>query len=346
MMSSILRKQSQRPKKFHCDFQGCTKSYTRPCLLEQHIRTHSNERPFKCPECPKSFFRDSHLKVHTWTHSDEKPLKCSTCSKGFVTSQQLSRHMKKHLKQEGQSTDKAIDQSTDDSSDQNSSSAITSPLNNNNNTNDKNKTPITYQCPYECEESFHQEKLLSEHMLSEHVMNDIIDEKSHKLHNEVPTTQIAPSPLDIPDIKDVLTPEMYEQLTKDASNVKKIEDFNQWDNHSCKEPICDGYPSFESYQDLIFHYDHFHRFIPESLYEILEFDEESTTSSNSNSNSSSDPNSNPSSNDFQLSPHQLNIPDSLQFPQIIEKSDLNGTNSQNFQHNLQQFDNKIDLNSL
>lgn len=79
--------------------ENCDKAYSRPCLLEQHIRSHKDERPFLCtvPGCNKAFLRDSHLKTHILSHSVEKPLYCSFCGKGFNTNQHLNRHERTHV---------------------------------------------------------------------------------------------------------------------------------------------------------------------------------------------------------------------------------------------------------
>lgn len=79
--------------------ENCEKAYSRPCLLEQHIRSHKDERPYLCtvPGCNKAFLRDSHLKTHLLSHSVEKPLYCSFCGKGFNTNQHLNRHERTHV---------------------------------------------------------------------------------------------------------------------------------------------------------------------------------------------------------------------------------------------------------
>lgn len=104
--SPLLRRSSTasslRPKVYCCTFEGCDKCYAKPSLLEQHQRSHTNDRPFKClyPGCTKSFLRKSHLNAHELSHASEesKPFHCSVCGKGVNSAQHLKRHEVTHTK--------------------------------------------------------------------------------------------------------------------------------------------------------------------------------------------------------------------------------------------------------
>jgi general transcription factor IIIA len=88
-----------------CPYQGCTKSFNRQARLNEHIRSHNNERPFNCPEkeCGKAFLRDSHLKHHIKSaHTNERDYPCTWayCNKKFATGTRLRRHESSHKAKE------------------------------------------------------------------------------------------------------------------------------------------------------------------------------------------------------------------------------------------------------
>jgi general transcription factor IIIA len=90
-----------RLKHLPCPYPGCTKSFNRPTRLEEHKRSHTNERIFKCqiPGCQKDFLRDTHLKRHVQSaHTDQKANRCQWqgCDKSFATVQHLKRHHAVH----------------------------------------------------------------------------------------------------------------------------------------------------------------------------------------------------------------------------------------------------------
>lgn len=96
------RSSSPRAKTWLCDYPGCTKAYSRPSLLEQHLQSHYNYRPHQCtyPGCNDTFFRKDHLERHALKHvtEEEKPFHCSVCGKGVNSRQHLKRHERTHEK--------------------------------------------------------------------------------------------------------------------------------------------------------------------------------------------------------------------------------------------------------
>lgn len=93
---------SKRPsdtRKLACHYKGCDKTFNRQARLNEHLRSHTNTRPFKCPHCPKDFLRDTHLKHHVKSaHSNVRDYTCSYtgCGKGFATGTRLRRHEATH----------------------------------------------------------------------------------------------------------------------------------------------------------------------------------------------------------------------------------------------------------
>ncbi|KAH8110757.1 hypothetical protein DFH11DRAFT_1859986 [Phellopilus nigrolimitatus] len=87
-------------RRYCCTYEGCSKSYRKPCRLEEHERVHTGERPFSCTTCQKTYLRESHLQAHMRSHLPEtaRSYICTreNCEKKFWTPQHLKRHEELH----------------------------------------------------------------------------------------------------------------------------------------------------------------------------------------------------------------------------------------------------------
>ncbi|XP_042903144.1 uncharacterized protein [Parasteatoda tepidariorum] len=87
-------------KKFHCDYEGCARTYSTAGNLKTHQKTHRGEYTFVCTQdgCGKSFLSSYSLKIHVRVHTKERPFGCDVrgCEKAFNTLYRLKAHKRIH----------------------------------------------------------------------------------------------------------------------------------------------------------------------------------------------------------------------------------------------------------
>ncbi|XP_029572286.1 zinc finger protein 131 [Salmo trutta] len=124
----LSRSQSQKKKIHVCDY--CDKQFDHFGHFKEHLRKHTGEKPFECPDCHERFARNSTLKCHmaacqngagakkgrkkvyecqvcssvfnSWelfkdhltTHTGEKPNHCTMCDIWFTQPHDLRRHLR------------------------------------------------------------------------------------------------------------------------------------------------------------------------------------------------------------------------------------------------------------
>ncbi|TMW67366.1 hypothetical protein Poli38472_012482 [Pythium oligandrum] len=91
-------------KPLKCSYAGCNKRYAHSSNLRAHERTHAGIKPYAChyDGCGKTFAHSVSLKEHIWMHAGFQPYVCpyEGCEKKFTQVSNFARHKKTHEKED------------------------------------------------------------------------------------------------------------------------------------------------------------------------------------------------------------------------------------------------------
>ena len=90
---SVHKKGRTKVKCQHCDFSSFNK-----CVVKEHERTHTGDRPDVCKFCGKGFTSSRTLRNHERLHTGAKPYSCRYCDSKFVQRTSVNVHVNSHHK--------------------------------------------------------------------------------------------------------------------------------------------------------------------------------------------------------------------------------------------------------
>jgi uncharacterized Zn-finger protein len=65
---------------------------TKPILEENDVK-----KKLKCQYCDKTFGKNFDLQQHVRSHTGEKPFQCIVCGRAFAQKSNVKKHMKTHM---------------------------------------------------------------------------------------------------------------------------------------------------------------------------------------------------------------------------------------------------------
>ncbi|KAH8280684.1 hypothetical protein KR018_002592, partial [Drosophila ironensis] len=83
----------------------CNKGFRQQCRLNQHMRSHVEEKHYECEECGKRLKHLRNYKEHILTHTNLKPHQCNICLRFYRTTSSLAAHKRTHAEEKPHNCD-------------------------------------------------------------------------------------------------------------------------------------------------------------------------------------------------------------------------------------------------
>lgn len=80
-------------QKYLCNV--CGEQQTCKAWFAEHMKTHSDQWPFKCPKCDYRSNRKNNVKIHMKVHEEGEHVKCTMCDYQTKFSSNLKSHMRR-----------------------------------------------------------------------------------------------------------------------------------------------------------------------------------------------------------------------------------------------------------
>lgn len=80
--------------RFKCSL--CDRYLSTNHALTNHLRTHTEEKPYVCSFCGRGFSQPAYLRQHCMLHTGERPYTCDHCGQGFIDVRTRDRHVMTH----------------------------------------------------------------------------------------------------------------------------------------------------------------------------------------------------------------------------------------------------------
>ena len=89
------KKCKQNKKKlYEYSINKCTKRLYSKAGLQEHVNSHFDSKPYKCPECDKGFNNNANFTRHLRIHTGRQPFSCCNCGRKFNQSNNKYSHEK------------------------------------------------------------------------------------------------------------------------------------------------------------------------------------------------------------------------------------------------------------